>query len=222
MCGFGYPCYVLKKVYSSLIRILLLLLLSLKLDGANYSWFIVSIPCFLLMIAFSWSKFLTAAGRFISSNHSTEENAPPICVCCCWGACSTTFGLALLILIFLKADGMDLSTFEVFIPLYIVLAIMLFICGLCIPCGILAGRFWPKRPAEDNTVWAPYDPSESTSSHNSNFNSRYQKKNVSSSSSNFDTPRATYLDESDDSQNNRTADPETRLLHESSDFANVD
>lgn len=130
--GLGYFGFILHKVFTPILVLLFAILLVLRLDQTNWSWWINSIPIYILMV---W-KIASRIGDDISHLNSETDPEEKLSASC--SICVLTFVLIFfvsfffssVIMVFVKLAGSSLRLVFAFIPIYILIGFLL----LCICC----------------------------------------------------------------------------------------
>jgi len=134
--GLGYPGFLLKHLFISAMRVWLLIFITVKLEGASWSWWIVAIPIF---VAIAWKLIIRISDsrKIVAMITDPEEKKRTSSVL---RGLSITLGIVLafalvfVILVVVELDNASrISTAVAFIPVFIVLGLISCCWCCCVP-----------------------------------------------------------------------------------------
>jgi len=141
--GCKYFGFIVKRLFTPMMRVLFLVLLLIRLDGATtYSYWICTIPIWLSM---AWKYVVKFAEDIATMKITTdaEQKHQRSRVLLIWSI-TTFFGfsfiLTFVILVTLKIEGATFSLASAFIPIFIILGIAFCCCCCCLPCALCCAK----------------------------------------------------------------------------------
>jgi hypothetical protein len=157
--GLGYIGFIIKKLFVPIQRFLFLLLLSFQLsasDEKRWSWWIVSIPIYIVIV---WKFIMKIAddNAMLNQTEDREERSQKRTVAISTTICTLLFYLFLftfVLLVVLLLDGASFKAAIAFIPIFILLGLL----WCCICCCV---------PILCRTITNPPDDTESLSANES-------------------------------------------------------
>ncbi|KAG0223903.1 hypothetical protein B0O80DRAFT_436799 [Mortierella sp. GBAus27b] len=148
--------FILGGFWMKANRIAFTVLIILRIDQViDYSWAIVFIPLYLLGLWYLKSLLRSYAAFSTTQNAAMRQQGQTLACGAIWAYLITAaFVYTLIGLLAARLDGYHFSMFQVLIPVYTVLGILLCCSGCCMPCAILGLR------ADVNSNWTPDNDTE--------------------------------------------------------------
>jgi len=135
--GIGYIGWLMKRLITPILRIIFIILVILRLNGAaNWNWVVCAIPIF---VGLAWKLIEKIADNkvIVDATEEPEEKrqkASMLAIFTVLFSLSLSVIFTFVILIALRLDGANYSVAVAFIPIFIVLGLAFCACCCITPC----------------------------------------------------------------------------------------